>query len=342
MKKFFILSLVAMLAMTGKSFAQTALTATLLHEGKISAFYGTTALKEAYNAAADNDIITLSSGSFSAVDIDKELTIRGAGMEPNAVTGTLPTILAGDFSVKKTITLEGIYSDYKITVMRNTDSGVQTSAFIKCRMNTVELKNNDSHLTFMNCRITSQLYNTTQNNNSWICINSIIRRPLMYPYPTYSSYYDNSFNFSNCIIYSLNELNNGYDLRDSYLNNCIIIGANAALDASNQVYNCVVVTENGSTNALDKVTNNTSTVVEGYANLFETFTGTFDDNEKFILKEEAKKKYLGLDGTEVGIYGGSFPFDPTTLNPQITKCNVASKSTVDGKLSVDIEVNGAQ
>ena len=49
----------------------------------------------------------------------------------------------------------------------------------------------------------------------------------------------------------------------------------------------------------------------------------------------------GTDGTEVGIYGGSLPYDPTPTNPQITKFNVAAKSTADGKLSVDIEVNSA-
>ena len=335
MKKFFILSLVAMLAMTSKSFAQTALIATLLHEGEISAFYGANALKEAYNAAVANDIITLSSGSFSAVDIDKELTIRGAGMEPNAVTGTEPTILVGDFDVYKTITLEGIYSDNVIEVRRNSTADIQSSAFIKCRIKHVKMESSSENLTFMNCRITFEIISENYSN-SCICINSIIRNACDY------RTYDTKFNLSNCTIYTLNENNNNFKLRNSYLSNCIIIGANDALDATNQVYNSVVVTENGNTNALDNVTNSTNTVVGGYANLFETFTGTVNDSEKFILKEEARKKYLGLDGTEVGIYGGSLPFDPTTSNPQITKCNVASKSTVDGKLSVDIEVNGAQ
>ena len=63
------------------------------------------------------------------------------------------------------------------------------------------------------------------------------------------------------------------------------------------------------------------------------------DDEMFELTDEAKTKYLGTDGTQVGIHGGSIPFDITPTNPQITKCNVASKSTIDGKLSVDIQIN---
>ena len=57
---------------------------------------------------------------------------------------------------------------------------------------------------------------------------------------------------------------------------------------------------------------------------------------------ETGKKYLGSDGTEVGMYGGSLPFDPTPTNPQITKCTVSPKSTADGKLSVEIEVSSAK
>jgi hypothetical protein len=81
------------------------------------------------------------------------------------------------------------------------------------------------------------------------------------------------------------------------------------------------------------------------SSLFKTYTGgviTSNDEETFELTDEAKTTYLGSDGTQVGIYGGSLPFDPTPSNPQITKFNVASKSTADGKLSVDIQVNTAE
>ena len=82
-----------------------------------------------------------------------------------------------------------------------------------------------------------------------------------------------------------------------------------------------------------------------YATLFKTYPGgplALLDSETFELTDAAKTQYLGTDGTEVGIYGGNLPFDPTPSNPQITKCNVAAKSTADGKLSVDIEVNAAE
>ena len=75
--------------------------------------------------------------------------------------------------------------------------------------------------------------------------------------------------------------------------------------------------------------------------LYASSEKLFEDNT-FGKLTTAAKKYLGADGTEVGIYGGSLPYDPTPTNPQISKFNVAAKTTADGKLSVDIEVKSAE
>ena len=92
------------------------------------------------------------------------------------------------------------------------------------------------------------------------------------------------------------------------------------------------------------MSNNTNWIknIEWENQFFESGNCQYYDDEKYELSEEKQKSYTGTDGTQVGIYGGNMPFDPIPSNPQITKCNVAAKSTADGKLSVDIEVNGAE
>ena len=111
------------------------------------------------------------------------------------------------------------------------------------------------------------------------------------------------------------------------------------LESSMTAFNCVYV-ENKQ--FFKNMTNTTNTTNVGYG-IFKSYTGgSFTDNTSFELTEEAKGKYKGIDGTEVGIFGGNMPFNATPTNPQITKCNVAAKSTADGKLSVDITVNGAE
>lgn len=90
-------------------------------------------------------------------------------------------------------------------------------------------------------------------------------------------------------------------------------------------------------------------MVEDMSYVFTTFTQSSEgenlqgfDLERFTLTDEAQAKYLGNDKTQVGIYGGSFPYSPNPTNPQIVKCDVASHSTADGKLSVDLQVATAE
>ena len=61
-------------------------------------------------------------------------------------------------------------------------------------------------------------------------------------------------------------------------------------------------------------------------------------DEQFILKDEIATGFLGGDGTQVGIYGGMLPYSNRPTYMVLKRCNVASRSTIDGKLSVDIEV----
>lgn len=81
----------------------------------------------------------------------------------------------------------------------------------------------------------------------------------------------------------------------------------------------------------------TSSADKIYA-LFKNYDGNFNDATTFELTDEAKSLYKGDDGTEVGMYGGNMPFSARTNSPKVTKFNVAQKTTVDGKLSVDFEV----
>jgi len=49
-------------------------------------------------------------------------------------------------------------------------------------------------------------------------------------------------------------------------------------------------------------------------------------------------EYLGSDGTQVGAYGGSTPFNPVSQLPVITNFSVADKTTPDGVLNVEMTV----
>ena len=76
-----------------------------------------------------------------------------------------------------------------------------------------------------------------------------------------------------------------------------------------------------------------------YSNVFKTFRAinNLSYAENFELTDAAAAKYLGEDGTQVGIYGGANPFDPTPTNPKVKKFAISSTAN-NGKLNVKINV----
>lgn len=334
MKKFILSALVALFCITNAAWAQGSLLATLNHEGTVSTFYGATALRDAHAAATHGDVITLSSGMFLSTDITKAITLRGSGMQVDSVLKTEPTIISGDFNIKisdktdKHLTLEGIYSDYIITY---TDT-LRNAVFLKNRFKKISYNAGwIKDAVFIHCFISDGL--SLYEQSSAQCINCVIKSP------NCSNTETSNFEMLNCVICASQGT-----LRFSNIKNCILVhlsNKTIYLAGTNAMYNNVGV---GSSQWFIYA-NNASNSYSTFDELFKVYKGAdFDgiDSENFELTDAAKKKFLGVDGTQVGIYGGSLPYDPTPTNPQITKCNVAGKSTADGKLSVDIEVKVAE
>ena len=116
MKKLFVI-LVAVVTGVAAAMAQEAIA--MLKQGTTTKTYtGFKALQNAYKEAKNGDLITLSSGTFGAVGtIEKNITIRGAGMQLDKTYNTQPTIVDGNFTIAVAtteggyVTIEGIYHE---------------------------------------------------------------------------------------------------------------------------------------------------------------------------------------------------------------------------------------
>lgn len=328
MKKFIVLfvAVMAMFATTAK--AQSSLLATLNHEGTISTFYGTNALQQAHAAAADGDVITLSSGTFQSVNITKAVTLRGAGMALDAATQTEPTVLANDFTIDipdettQRLTIEGIYTNQKVTIKK-----LKNAMFLKDRIRYFYITGEGygKDLTFIHCRITEKYSGNNDSNNSAVFQNCLV-----------IGMQGKNYIFNNCLFLADTNSDNSHCENSEY-RNCIILNSISTYSTSTYYNNLYCLVGGYSFN----VTNNTNVKVAKDNEAIKNLFGYSDDNE-YKLTEAAKALIKGSDGTEVGIYGGSLPYDPTPTNPQISKFNVAAKTTADGKLSVDIEVKSAE
>ena len=310
--------------------------ATLQHGEDISVFYGNNAFVEAHTAAVDGDIITLSSGNFIKTDITKAITLRGAGYVTDTVAGSLPTIITGDLTISISndtafLSLEGIYflgkvryhilsnpvfskcAFYEFTYAQANSSMMNFAQFVNClflkRSGSVSdhFFNFTSGTSFINCVV----YGMRSNVAPLQAYNSII-------YVGGSS--QDALSAYNCII-----INNCDSHHVSYLSGNSI------------AYNCIGITLGYSPVFNGNTTFNCQTY-SSYSQVFETFTGGFSLYDTYFLKDEIATGFLGSDGTQVGIYGGFMPYSNRPSYMVLKRCNVANRSTIDGKLSVDIEV----
>lgn len=329
------------------SFAQSQI-ATLTHGDEIKTFYGYDSFVEAMKAANDGDIISLSSGYFNATDITKAITLRGAGMvelnddlgyqKQTYIEGKI--IISASKNTSHTLTLEGIKFNDEISYSGN----IIKPVFKKCNFYRLwqndNIKGGQDKLTnaqFINCRIRDHFVVRGQA----ACMNCIMKWVSIckdYQKVSNGAYFQSPNSYvecTNCIIFMNPEV-----LYSNFQNCYVLMSDGYNIDPSNVVKNCVT---KGSAFKHFIDPSNAFCSPEKFFNLSDTFYDELaNDDCKFTLTEEAASTYLGNDGTQIGIYGGVMPYDEHTILPRITKCNVANKSTADGKLSVDIQVEAAQ
>lgn len=312
----YIVLFIAALALALGASAQTSLIATLSHNGEVTTYYNSNAFTEAYNAAVDGDIITLSAGTFAAPSpIAKSLTIRGAGMmvEEN------PTIISNSIDAK--LNSDNGYVNFEGLVFSSINvAGKGNYKFTKCRIRILNFGYDVCYVNYINC-ICDQ--SRLGNNHRITAVNSFFANG-----GASGTFYGN---YTNCVL----------NLKDSYssdksasYSNCIIYSSKSYLLGASTVRNCIYVGPNENffnPSEISILSNNLSLPAD--TPIFKENTTTYE------LTEENAANWLGSDGTQVGMHGGALPFDPNTTLPKITKFNVASKTTANGKLAVDIEVN---
>ena len=332
-----ILLLVA-IALTSAKMMAEGLTATLQQGETMTAFYGVNAFVDAYNAAEDGAVITLSEGQFNDVTyIEKSITV--IGNMAFDVEGYEKTYLFGTTIKADNVTLEGINFTGNIYL-----TGINNCHIKRCKVdNTLLGYDNTTHTNtvvdqcvinvecsmkysknyciknsticcFANCNPST---NIAYISNCYICYFSQSRN---------SSYYQPYAIYKNCVLgmnhtgsYSTNYTTYLYSPSEFYNN--YFYRTTTASGYGNYYVNhdfsngCL---HNGNTSSGNKSV---------YSSNF--YTGNF------II---SSFNQTGDDGTPVGITGGS-GFSPFPSVPRITSKQIDSKTDSEGKLNVKITVS---
>ena len=303
---------------------------------------GNTALATAYTAAQNGDTLYISGGNYIPPSFfDKQLTIFGAGHYVDSTQATGKTFINGNIVLSENADLfylEGVEITGNFTI--STNHSVNNVVIKRCKINGTfnalgDLSNATSNLSLIgnvlmnrinleniqNSLLSNNIIsNTFQGSNGNLISNNIIMGFI------WGSSMDYLFFGSN------NTLNNNIILWEGY---------NANVNGSGNVFNNNLYVEpTPNYGATATSTGNYTGILQSA--IFVNQTGTaFNYTHDYHL--QAPTTYLGTDGSQVGIYGGTFPYKEgaVPLNPHIQLKNIAPTTDANGDLQIQITV-GAQ
>jgi len=329
-----------------------------------------TDLQEAIDAAEAGDTIYVSGSetSYGNVDISIKLTLIGAGFDPNN-------------QFHKTSIINTIYFKEIVTGLDTINPSGSTfhglninliSAYANSTVNNIIISRNEISIVGNNGSANASI-------NNWIIINNIIRNAVITDHPTTNSTASNIIIANNIfttgrIIWaegsSILVTNNLFIRREFITSSSVVLQHCDEIIISNNIfYGQSVGLDNADCNSCI-FSNNISFNSEGTDFNYGTNSGNnnfentdpefsddngdliFDRAENYALTDESPGKGAGTDGTDIGIYGGIYPFPPggdsPYLNspfpsiPQLLEMNINNSAVIqDGTLNVDFKAKSA-
>ncbi len=284
--------------------------------------------------ASDGDTLYLPGGSYGSLTVDKRLHIIGVGHNPDSTKATARTIMQGLIlnSGAANGSVTGIYFHGNITFNSGFKGYTISMCYISGSINNSAPVKTDSNISVIQNTIAgtfdfSRFSNSLISDNLFlssvdISNNSIFKNNILL---IYEGYYP--LKFSNCTI----ENNIGYgssetqSFRYCVLNNNINIGFNGSSGTNQGSGNFLGV------GVLHSIFVNYDSLTMGGESIYKA---------DFHLAPNSPYKNAGTDGTDIGIYGGTFPWKEGSIpyNPHIQKNSVSGTTDANGNLKVKIKV----
>lgn len=335
------LAIIVAMVMGAKAQQQTA---TLQRGNSTTYYYGEDAFKEAYNAANDGSVITLSAGYFNTVDsVCKQITIRGNGYtgEKTVIGATQPK--KGTYSLDvcaDNVKLEGLFLANGVRIKKDLENLFIKRSYIEKFYSHYETHQNT---TIEKCKvgyIVSFYHPNFCIKNSYVNFCQIAAEALFLN--SIVGNYRNSSSYRNCII---NVPDNGivtFNDTQEVIDNVFFCG----IDPGS--YNIMIEIGSASTISIDESTRYSTPTLPDIetSNIKGNSVALFDDifnytNEENPLYAPIITTITGDDGTVVGPYGGT-GFSEHPAIPRITESKIDTYTDGDGKLNVKVKVEVGQ
>lgn len=320
----FILSMIVLCSMTMAQAQKTdVMTATLQHGDNVTVFTSQTAFANAYAAAVDGDVITLSPGTFNATNLTKSVNIYGSGFEENETDGTSITQINGNLSIGVTdetlsdIHIEGVKINGSIT--NNASSPLENIYFKKCYLNNISINSVITNVTFCNCvmgNITGVYYIKATNLLITNCYFGMIT--------TFQP--GSTVLINHCIVTGCTSHYEGGNISETHplnvsqftwKNSCFTsqytdYGYWQRVGRGSLVYNCLYYKYLGGT---DGSNIHDCTLVGDNAMFSDATNANYSAERTFTLQHPVE--WIGDDDTEIGIRGGDYHWNKVPATPVV-------------------------
>jgi hypothetical protein len=350
--KTLVIILFALVAATGSGFAQNLIA---VQNGGEPKFYSK--LDSAIVFAVDSDTLYLPGGNFALnTDIGKRLHIIGVGHHPDSTLVTNPTIININSSLNLitgatggslmgiklngnlqfgTSSTDGNVCNYKVarcyvgSIISNSNASTNNLFYENIITNgggfyfSISMNNAESNY-FYNNIITGGFGGYSQFTVNGIGAGSIFKNNI---------FINNDYDYLNGVVYSVFEnnifaasslFNPSYGIFNNIFNNNLFVTPSSYIFWTNW--------------------NNT-----GINNIFEQAQtsiwinqngDSFSYSQDYHLQTTSPGKNAGRDGTDIGIYGGMFPWKEGSIpfNPHFQQVQISPKTDANGNLNVNIKV----
>jgi len=336
MKKFYSLITIALLITGPASLAQNLVA--VRHNDTVT-FY--TTLSSALTGASDGDTVYIPGGTYDAITISKKLHLIGVGHHPDSTDATSRTYIKG------------------ITIGTGCSGGSLTGIFLSLYY-CITFNSNLNGYTISRCYIPNFIIGSnpvpTLVNLSFL-ENQI--GAMTMNYITYSGFYLSNniityqlhlYGVKNCVIKNNVFLSNSYA---SYFSNSLVENNLFGYFVLNNASNCIFHNNvNGGINGADNAGNQGSGnylnqgALSAFFVSYDPATITLSNiyQANFHLVPGSPYLNAGRDGTDIGIYGGAYPWKDGSIpfNPHIQRINISPVTNSSGNLDVNIQVEAQE
>ncbi|MDD2636805.1 MAG: hypothetical protein PHW82_15035 [Bacteroidales bacterium] len=307
-------------------------------------FWGATGLVSAYGASNVGDTIYLPGGSFTPpASFEKPLFVFGAGHYVDSTLVTGKTFINGDVILKENADgfyMEGLEVNGKISFTYN--ASVNDVVIRRCKINSnVEVLGNLTNPSHNISLIGNVIIGTINLSNAQLVLvsNNIIQTGITSTNENYIS--------NNIFLYRLGSgsYENFRGNNNHILNNIFVTHGSYGITSSgysgNDFQNNLIAHNSPGYGGSASVINSYTGIDQSAIFISQTGTSFTYAHDYHLQNPDT---YLGTDGTQVGIYGGTFPYKEGAVpsNPHFQIKNIAPTTDASGDLQIQIQVEAQE